>query len=1349
MKSVLFIAIMLLPFIRLHAEVKLTHPAGGEEFVIGSDTLISWEGIQPGDTVSIDYSTDGGKNWINITDTATGLSYIWKVPWSKSQNCLLKISYKKRFLEPTIIWEKSYGDSTRNYASSMKMTSDSNYIIAGSVLEKTSSLRKPFVLKINSCGVKQWNKSYGDVSISTYGAKSIYSTQNKGSIFAGVYRSNYYVVKIDSIGTVEWEKISSDYANKIIQTSDGNYIVAGYTRSRDGDISVNYGAEDFWILKLDDKGQLIWEKSYGGSRYDAASTVHETIDGNYLVGGFTWSDDGDVDSYKGLQDAWLIKIDRDGNLIWNKTYGGYDRDVINDIVTLNNGNCVLLASTRSNDGDVSNNKGMYDYWVIKINSAGNIIWEKTFGGSANELARSIHSTSDEGLIIVGSSTSHDGDVRKKYYHSVDYWLIKLDREGILEWEISLGGSLTEYPNTVIPSGKNEYLVCGNSVSDDGDVSNCKNPGLNETWIVKVGFEKEGADTSGIFSILEPEIEAADLDLGSHCMGGFIDSLITAYINNSGDYRIRIDSIFIDGKDKQYFEINKKLPFYLEPGETGDIHLTFLPDIERSYNSKIVIYTQSDTLLKEIRADAINPKPHFFINEMDFGLICYNEQIDSVDISILKNNEYYDFEITDIYLAKGENSSFDIYSGGEKGTLKSKATIVMDISFIPNDPGEFRDSLFIEYECMEEPYVIELTGEAMKPEFEIAEKKIDLGFVLPGEIKDSLLIDMIINTGEYPLNLISISRPNVPFEIIEGGAPIIIGQGNSHNMKLSFAPVKSGDFRDSIIIEYDCMDEPVVLYLEGTTIEQGLNLATNEIDFLTICHNSQKDSSVFILENTGSSAVDVYGISLAEGVRFQILSGSDPGSIQPGAMHMVSVRFMPGEEGVFRDSIIIEYEGKDSPQVVHLNGSAVKPYPEIITADYDFGSICVNSSDTMNIEFLKNSGTVPIDIQEINIAGNGSFELLTEVPDSLLPGEILSFKIRFFPESPGTFSSNFEIEYQCMDEPIILTLSGTGIKHDIEIAQTVDFGSILIGESVKFRSAIIINNGSLQVDFSNLVNPRQPFVNHSNIPRSLAAGDTLFFDIEFSPISAGSFNDSLIIYYNCMDKPAVIYLEGIGSDEFISAELEFPELNGIIGEKLDIPLYAKLSLDKEIHVDFVVQAAIPFDAFLPDMAIDRYDDRFQYLTLSGSAILNSEKQAITEVPGKVLFGSENNNPIKIISYNWKDNDIPTTTSNGTLHLNLDSLCVPDLRRVGRFTPLEVSVNPNPVGDGLELTIKSEPDIRLMISLYDTQGSLILTEEILSSGINQKTLDTKTISAGIYRLIVQSPWETKSKSVGIVK
>lgn len=285
--------------------------------------------------------------------------------------------------------------------------------------------------------------------------------------------------------TIQWQTnlmgTGWDECHAIIQTADGGYAATGGTNSNDGDFIGSKGDVDGWVVKLDASGTVIWTKNVGGSTQDRLYCIAQSTDGGLIAAGYTKSNDGDVSGNHGNQygpyfadDCWVVKLDANGNILWQKTLGGSAAEQVWSIKETSDGGCILAATSLSDDGDVSNHHGGEadpDYWIVKLDANGTIQWEKSFGGSDDEFVFSMDKTSDGGYIIAGNSMSNDGDVTPVGLPlwSMACWITKIDANGTLLWDNSFLIQQGFTPNCIKQTSDGGYIIAG-VASDNSDYS---------------------------------------------------------------------------------------------------------------------------------------------------------------------------------------------------------------------------------------------------------------------------------------------------------------------------------------------------------------------------------------------------------------------------------------------------------------------------------------------------------------------------------------------------------------------------------------------------------------------------------------------------------------------------------------------------------------------------------------------------------------------------------------------------------------------------------------------------------------------------------------------------------------
>jgi len=359
----------------------------------------------------------------------------------------------------------------------------------------------------------QWQKCYGGTDLES--ALSIQQTNDRGYIIAGAASSNDgdvsghhggqydgWVVKTDSIGNLQWQKClggsAEDGILRVCLTADGGYVFAGYTSSNDGDVAGNHGSFDFWFVKTDSAGNIQWQKCLGGTNSEWTESFLQTSDGGYIAAGRSFSNDGDVSGNHGAADYWVVKTDSSANIQWQKCFGGTGVDIAYSIQHTSNNGYAIIGRSNSVNGDVTGNHGSYDYWLVKTDSIGNLQWQKSFGGTDEDRAATLLVTSGKEYIFGGYSLSNDSDVSGNHGFE-DAWIVKTDSTGNAQWSKCYGGTGSDRVFSIIGTSDKNYLITGHTSSNDGDVSG-NHSFMPDYWVFKT-------DSSGNI-------------LWQKCLGGF-------------------------------------------------------------------------------------------------------------------------------------------------------------------------------------------------------------------------------------------------------------------------------------------------------------------------------------------------------------------------------------------------------------------------------------------------------------------------------------------------------------------------------------------------------------------------------------------------------------------------------------------------------------------------------------------------------------------------------------------------------------------------------------------------------------------------------------------------------------
>jgi hypothetical protein len=333
-------------------------------------------------------------------------------------------------------WNKTYGGSKDDRGQSLAQTKDGGYILTGYAMSddgdgsNNEGFHDNWILKLDVSGNIEWEKSFGFSGHDH--SYDIIQTQDGGYFFIGFLDitaaradgydekgqfltrhgvGEFWGTKIDAQGNVQWRNYfggtNNDRAHAVVQSNDGGFVMAGFSESNDFDISDTKGSYDFWVVKITSTGDLIWERSFGGSGIEISYDIAKTTDNGYVITGNTFSNDTDVSKNNGESDVWLIKLDDNGNLIWEKTLGGTQFDAAQGVYTSLDGGFLIAGNSKSSDLDTDANMGENDLWVIKTDDNGALIWQQTFGGADLDYGFDVIENTDKSVLVVGESTSED------------------------------------------------------------------------------------------------------------------------------------------------------------------------------------------------------------------------------------------------------------------------------------------------------------------------------------------------------------------------------------------------------------------------------------------------------------------------------------------------------------------------------------------------------------------------------------------------------------------------------------------------------------------------------------------------------------------------------------------------------------------------------------------------------------------------------------------------------------------------------------------------------------------------------------------------------------------------------
>lgn len=421
---------------------------------------------------------------------------------------------------PEIEWQNTIGGNSYDWLLSIDQTTDGGYILGGYTSsdlsgDKTDVSRGGYdlwIIKLEPTGEIEWQKTIGGGNSDQ--AFDIHQISDGSFVVIGYSESNiggdksensqgsadYWVLKLDTLGNILWQNTiggsETDIARAIVETADGGFLLGGGSMSDiSGDkTTANFGFDDYWVLKLNSVGDIEWQQSYGGEQIDVLMSMEQTNDGGFILGGISQSgySGNKTEACQGINDYWIIKIDDAGNILWQNTIGGNNDDKLHQIHCTSDGGYILAGDSQS---DLSGDKtewsmGLYDFWIVKVDSTGQIVWQNTIGGSEYDYLFDIKETTSGQFILTGHSNSAiSGDKTSSNYGWFDYWVMKLNSLGdSIIWQLTFGGSAFEATYEVEQTADGGFIFCGSSESGISPVKEEICQGYYDYWIIKLSVD---------------------------------------------------------------------------------------------------------------------------------------------------------------------------------------------------------------------------------------------------------------------------------------------------------------------------------------------------------------------------------------------------------------------------------------------------------------------------------------------------------------------------------------------------------------------------------------------------------------------------------------------------------------------------------------------------------------------------------------------------------------------------------------------------------------------------------------------------------------------------------------------
>lgn len=1070
---------------------------------------------------------------------------------------------------PTIQWQKSLGGSASDIAQAIQQTTDGGYIVAGF-----------------SCS--------NDGNVSGHHGDSL--------------NGDCWVVKLTSSGIIEWQKSlggsGQEWASSIQQTSDGGYIVAGNTRSNDGDVTGLHGAyADYWIVKLSSSGAIEWQKTLGGSFPDYANCIRQTRDGGYIVAGRSSSNDGDVIGlprpFPGANfDYWIVKLSSSGAVEWQQTLGSSGGEEAFSIQQTNDGGYIVAGSTQCDStridcGYVTGQHGSFDCWIVKLTSLGAIVWQRTFGGSMSDFAYCIQQTNDGGYIFGGSTESNDGDVTN-YHGNLDCWIVKLDSVGRIRWQKTLGGSGSDEVRSVQQTSDSGFIVAGSTTSNDGDVSG--NHGISQDfWIVKldsvggIAWQKTlgGSSVDQAFSIQQTsdtgfivagESYSNDGDVsGNHISGTsygdcwivklgrgipVIASLDTSRRGSLVCTSTGADTIHVRNIGTAALVITAATITGSAASEYSIVSPTVFPDtIAAGDSSRFVVrLTAASIGAKTATLSIVN-------NDLLAGHNPWN-------IVLTSRRDTAALALAPSTLSFGElpacmtpRDSFVVLIN--TGTVEDTVTVSMppDVSIISPMPRHIaagsRDTIVVRFHpavrdsTINENVIFTSMPCAVRITLDVR-GKVDAFTNIPSTLNfgsrrvgapDTCLAFVLHNPSPFAVHVARfvLSPPAAPVTV-NPIVPQTIPARDSITVTVCYAPTASLNLSATVnaIIDAPCADTVLCTVL-GRGVNSALLVSKNVISLNSLPCSGAPMADTVVLTNMGTTDLNVTcTISGSNAADFS-LDPPQAFTLTPSSSTRLILHGHPSSTGTSTASLIVTSDNPNHPRDTialsarHDTAALAALQPVVTFADMPS---CLMPRDT--VITVLNNGTV---VDTVDVTCGANLQVLSPLPRYLLPGARDTITIRFSPAARNiTIDDSVVIDARPCALHATIAVHGRAGTYTF-VPDTVDFGNTQVHDSL----CMILylrnpNPGAVRVSALALLPPSatQMWISGAVVPLTIPGRDSIAVTVCYAPDDSTRFSAVLTAFVDlpCADTIRSTLLgHGIKSDLAVSPRaLDFGTLD---------------------------------------------------------------------------------------------------------------------------------------------------------------------------------------------------------------
>lgn len=1387
----------------------LIHPNGGELFIAGNDTLVTWEGIPESDSVRLEYSYDNGNNWVAVANKTTSGKHNWmRIPRTPSTECLMRVTQLQLPPDQNPEWARGLGadyyfDLEDKHTGAASDIYGNLYVatifkerirIEGDFYESVGE-EDILVIKFNPQGLIEWITQIGGadkdivsgITVDIFGNSYITGRFNQsinidGKLIYSKGGSDAFISKILPDGTIEWFKnfgsIGDDYSNDICLDNQNNLIITGafsQTATFDKIILNSNGGLDIFTAKLTPEGSCLWAKGNGGLYHDEGTAVaadklnkiwsagkfskNATIEGNNLISGGTDSEFADFEIF-------VSKYFANGTNEWVINAGGAGDDEPFAIICSPENDAYLTGTytdtarfgTHIAEPISSSTNSTSDAFLTKILSDGSFYWLRTAGSGASEQIWDI-AIDQNGYPIITGAFINDAMFEQTKLSSkgfYDVFVAKYSNNGELQFAKRGGGSFADIGRALTVDGLGNAFVVGNFIKagDFGSKILSTSFGLMDlfVWGVGGGDDALQQDVSNLnWTIVAPKSNALDVDMGITFVGSIRDSLVEYFIQNIGSYDFKVDSILIVGTDKDAFTVvSKSSDFIVETGTGSDIEFRFKPTKAGIHKADLIVYTQSDTLRKSIRGEGVLPKLQIVNQVIDFGRVLVGEYKDTIGVVTLKNNGSEPIEIFKTLHNKPNDKDFTTLKGSGSFIINPEQTVTMDLRFSPLEKGRTSGTLEFHYEGTGSPAVVLLAGEGINPNPSI---------VIANNYFDELFCEssakanvQISNRGGATLIIdnIYLSGNNADNFSIKLEFPIILEPERTQIIEVNYYSNVPGIKSADLVLVSNAKPDSL-FYAPITLISNGAKAEVSDkvIDFGILDIDESAEKTIQI-SNPGNYATLV---NIDKGLGIE--TDKESFVLLPKQVQDLTVSFNGQTlEGDFSTTIKVVDTLCKIESIIEVSALISKRESALITANYDMMPK-LNCIDRAKSQItLTNKGKEILYLISIEIVGDDKVDFTFEMPDKMLinPDELLVFDYYFEPKSVGLKSAELIIQNNSANSPnLAIPLSARYEPVNSSFPENqVDIGKIAIGQSKEFLF-YFSNTGAVKNTFT--------LKSTSNLSLNLMRyelnpGQKVSVSGFVNPFAiAGQISESVTVIDSICQVAKVVSIEGI-----VGAGAGFTIVSGskqaFIGDKVEIPITVSDIINPD-NIDITnIDFKLKFNSTIlaPESRVNYSDvDGIGTLEFNNIQVNLRDDNTIINIPFDIGLGNSEETELQIFDLFVNGENISAQSQNGKF--TSLGICYEGGTRLfnpnGKKGGIK-SITPNPSNsENIIIEVELIENGLTKIGVFNSTGYLKQEFELYDRGTNLIILDPNSYESGVYYIHFTSPTISDIKKLIIVK